>query len=103
LDGKLIGQVDNHVTNQTFKFGDIIEISENEIIEEYKCPVTNIEDHMPHFVMWVVCLDCHKDYYMTIPEGFKTIHCEQCDGENIKGFYVPKNIEIEIYRNENNR
>jgi hypothetical protein len=35
LDGKLLGQVDNNVTQQPFSAGDIIEITEDEIMQEW--------------------------------------------------------------------
>lgn len=36
MDGRLFGQVDNHVIEQPFTFGKIIEISESEIIGELR-------------------------------------------------------------------
>jgi len=37
LNGRRFGQVDNYVMNQPFEFGEIIDITKDEIIMEHQC------------------------------------------------------------------
>ena len=58
--------------------------------------VIDIDDHRPHAVIWLVCLDCHDDWFGIAQAPYPTLYCK-CGSDNLKGIQCPDAGKVVMY------
>lgn len=53
--------------------------------------ITNLDDHRPHVLLWLVCLDCRDDWFCVIPMEHDDVECK-CGSYEIKGIQVTEDL-----------
>ncbi|HEY7802982.1 MAG TPA: hypothetical protein VIC30_00875 [Orrella sp.] len=41
--------------------------------------IINLDDHRPHIIAYVACLECAKDWIAIAPADTELFHCPDCD------------------------